>query len=85
MKREFSGQIFEKYSNIMKICSMGAEFYVRGRTDRQREYSQADRHDETKCRSSQFCERAYNCYIISVLVVIILILRISLNCGYTAR
>ena len=47
MKREFSGQIFEKYSNFMKICSVGAEmFYVGGRTDRQWKYSQADRHDE---------------------------------------
>jgi len=58
-------------------CSMWGD----GR--RHRKYSHADRRDEAKYRSSQFCERAYNCYIISVLVII-LIFRISLN-YYTAR
>jgi len=27
MKLEFFGQIFEKHSNFMKICLMGAEFF----------------------------------------------------------
>jgi hypothetical protein len=33
MALEYSGQIFEKYSNFMKICPVGAEFHVDGRTD----------------------------------------------------
>jgi len=45
MTLEFSGQIFEKSSNFMKIRPEEAEFH-------------ADRHDEANSRFSQFCERA---------------------------
>jgi len=38
MKLEFSQQIFEKYSNFMKICPVGAElFHVDRWTNRWRE------------------------------------------------
>jgi len=61
----------------MKIDSVGAElFHAGGRTDRQTEYIRKDRHDDSNSRCSQFCERAQNCYIILLLVVIIVILRI---------
>jgi len=34
MKLKFSRQIFEKYSNFMQICPVGAVlFYAKGRTD----------------------------------------------------
>jgi hypothetical protein len=54
---------------------MGAELFYDGRIDKGN--SQAHRHDGANCRSSQFCERAYNCYTILVLVVITLTLQIS--------
>jgi len=48
MELQFSGQVFEKYSNV-KIRSMEAKvFHAGGRTNR---------HDEANSRSSQFCER----------------------------
>jgi len=48
MKLQFSGQIFEKYSNIKfhKIRPVGAELF------------QTDRHDEANRCCSKFCERA---------------------------
>ena len=51
-KLAFSGQFFEKYSNIKfhEIHIVGAElFHVEGRTDG---------HDEANSRFSQFCESA---------------------------
>ena len=53
MKREFSRQIFEKYSNIkFHESSFGeAELFHADR--------QTDRHDAANCRLSQFCERAH--------------------------
>jgi len=54
MKLEFSRQIYEKYSNFMKICPVGAvSFYAEGRTD-----GLADRHNEAISRFTQFRERA---------------------------
>ena len=53
MKFEFSQHIFERRSNIkyQKIRPVRAElFHPTGRMDR---------HDEAKCRFSQFCERAW--------------------------
>jgi hypothetical protein len=42
----------------MKICQVGAEFFlVDGQTDGQTD-GQADIHDETNCLFPQFCERA---------------------------
>jgi hypothetical protein len=41
----------------MKIRSAGVELFLDGRTDRQ-----ADTHDETNRRRSQFCERFWNDY-----------------------
>jgi len=53
MKLEFSRQIFEKYSIFLKIFPVGAELFLAyGRTDRS-----TDRHDESKSRFWQFCER----------------------------
>jgi len=51
MKLEFSGQAFEKYSNISfyKNPSGGSRVVPCGRTDR---------HDKAMSRLSQFCERA---------------------------
>jgi len=51
MKLEFSGQIFEKYSNAKfhKNPSSGSRILPCGRTDR---------HDEPESRISRFCERA---------------------------
>jgi len=52
MKREFSRQIFEKYTNIefQENPSSANRVVPCGRTDR---------HDEAKSSLSQFCERAY--------------------------
>jgi len=47
MKLEYSGQIFEKYSNFIKILQW--DLFHCGRTDRR---------DETNIRFLQFCERA---------------------------
>jgi hypothetical protein len=56
MKREFSWQILEKYSNIKfhSNPSIGSRVIACGETD-----GQTDRYDEAKSRFSQFCERAY--------------------------
>jgi len=45
LKLEFSRQIFEKYSNIMKILPVGAELFYADR--------QTDRRDEANNRFSQ--------------------------------
>jgi hypothetical protein len=52
MKLEFSIQILEKYSNIIKICPVGAELSTRtdGQTDEQ--------HDVANIGFSQFCQQA---------------------------
>jgi hypothetical protein len=54
VKREFSRQIFEKYSNteFYENPSLGAQLL---RAD-----GQTDRHDEANSRLSQFCYRAKN-------------------------
>jgi hypothetical protein len=49
MKLEFSRQIFEMYSDFLKIRSVGAEFYP----DRHK-----GRRDEANSLFSQFCESA---------------------------
>ena len=54
MEFEFSGQIFEKYSNLMKICPVGADlFHEDGQTD-----IQMDRHDEVNSNVTQFWKHA---------------------------
>jgi len=54
MKYEFFQKIFEKYSNIIKICPVGAElFHADGWRD-----GQTDRHDEANSHFSRFCEHA---------------------------
>ena len=52
MKIEFSGQIFEKYSNIKfhEVPPVTADLFHEGR--------RKDRHSEANSRFSQFCERA---------------------------
>jgi hypothetical protein len=47
---EFSQQIFEKYSNFMKIRPVGAELF---RAD-----GRMDGHNESNTRISKFCENA---------------------------
>jgi hypothetical protein len=49
MKIEFSREIFEKYSNIVKMLPVGAELF---HADDRR----TDRHEEAKSRFSQFWE-----------------------------
>jgi hypothetical protein len=52
MKIEFSRNIFEKYSNFMKIRPVGAQLlHADGRTDR---------HDEANSRFAPFYERSWN-------------------------
>jgi hypothetical protein len=55
LKFEFSGQIFEKFSNIKfyENPSSGSRVVACGRSDRR-----ADRHVEANSRFSQLCERA---------------------------
>ena len=56
MKPEISGQILEKYSNIIfsnENLFSGSRVFPCGRTD-----GQTDRQDEANSRFSQFCERA---------------------------
>jgi hypothetical protein len=55
IKREFSGQIFEKSSDIQchENPTSGTRVVPCGRTD-----GQTDRNDEADSRFSQFCERA---------------------------
>jgi hypothetical protein len=49
MELEFSGQIFDRYSNFMKIRAVGAELYHAD--------GQTEGHDEANSRFSQICER----------------------------
>ena len=55
MKREFSGQIFEKSSDIKfhENQSSGNRVVSCGQTD-----GRSNMHDETDSRPTQFCERA---------------------------
>ena len=57
MKLEFSGQMFEKLSNIKfhENLSSGSPVGPRGRAG-----GRTDRHDEANSRFSQFCECAQN-------------------------
>ena len=57
MKLVFSRQILKntQLSNLMEIGPVGAKLLdADGQTDKQ-----SDRHQETKCRLSQHCERVY--------------------------
>ena len=55
---EFSRQIFEKSSNLKKICPVGANlWHADGQTD-ERTDGQGDRNDEGNSHLSQFCESA---------------------------
>jgi len=49
MKLEFSRQIFEKCSNFINICPLGAELFHADR--------RTDRHEEGNSRFLQNCER----------------------------
>jgi len=55
MKRDFSGQIFDKSSDIRfhENQSSGSRVVSCGQTD-----GRSDMHDETNSRPTQFCERA---------------------------
>ena len=54
MKLEFSGKIFERYSDLMKIRPVKAKlFHAGGGAD-----GRTDTHDEANSRFLQFCERA---------------------------
>jgi len=53
MKLEFSGQIFQKYSDIFHGNPLGRSRVPCGQTD-----GRTDIHDEANNRFSQFCERA---------------------------
>ena len=54
MKLEFSRQIFEKISSLIKIRPVGAELF---RTDTRADW-RTDGYDEANSRLSQFCKRA---------------------------
>ena len=50
MKREYSRQIFEKYSNVIKILQWERSCSIAD--------AQTNRHDEDNIWFLQFCERA---------------------------
>jgi len=52
MKLELPRQIFEKYSNFMKLRPVGGMLFHVDRNGRK------DRHDEANSSVSQFCKRA---------------------------
>jgi hypothetical protein len=52
MKLGFSWRIFEKYSNLKKTCSVGAQLFHANRRANER----TDRYDEANSRFFQFCE-----------------------------
>ena len=54
---EFSGQIFKKYSNFVRVCSVESELLHAKKKSILSE-GQTDRHDETSSRFSLFYKRA---------------------------